>query len=434
MILVVLDTFRRDHVTPCGAPAEQTPNLAELASRGLSLCGLYVPGSWTLPVHASLFTGLPVVEHGADFAFDGLSPGADFDSGFLVRPLAEEFETLAERFVASGFRTALVSGNPILGGALGLDQGFAIRHVERRFQLARNGFLWRHVAAVARQLRGADRVFVFVNITLAHDPYEFPERAPGSDSKPRRQPILLYDAEDPERGLALRAESGDVAARSASQVAAVREAYAWGIRQADRDLGWVLQGLRAEGLLGPDSLLVVTTDHGEFLGERGRFDHRRSVEDPVTSGFAVIVGPGVTPGSSSKVALSSEDLHELLVAARGGRTDHVESWRRRLEARGAPVWSVSLPDPHFLRLSGGRLGGDFEVVGRLREGRVRWRGGVAAGGRTWIEGGRPGSSTVATVDAAERLGTRLQALRSPGPLQLGDEQREALSALGYLSP
>ncbi|MBZ0143181.1 MAG: sulfatase-like hydrolase/transferase [Rhodocyclaceae bacterium] len=434
VILIVLDTFRRDHATPCGGPAEQTPNLTALAARGLTLCGLTVPGSWTLPVHASLFTGLPVVEHGADFAIDGFSPGEDFDPGFLVRPLAEEFETLAEKLAAAGFRTALISGNPLLGGAVGLDQGFDIRRVESRFQLARNGFLWRRVAAVARQLRSAGRAFLFVNVALAHDPFEFSAAAKGSGSGSQRQPILLYDAKIPERSLALRAESGDAAARSASQVAAVREAYAWGVRQADRDLGWILQGLRAEGLLGPDSLLVVTTDHGEFLGEQGRFDHRRSVDDPVTCGFAVIVGPGVIPGSASEVPLQSEDLHELLAAASGGRADHVGPWLQRLEARSAPTWSVSLPDPHFLRLSGGRLGGYFEIVGRSREGRVRWRSELWGGGRAWIESGNSRFAAVPPVNDVVRLGTRLQALRSPGPLRLSEEQRQALTAAGYLSP
>lgn len=435
VILIVLDTFRRDHATPCGGPAEQTPNLTALAARGLTLCGLTVPGSWTLPVHASLFTGMPVVEHGADFAFDGLSPGEDFDPGFLVRPLAEEFETLAEKLAAVGFRTAMVSGNPLLGGAVGLDQGFGIRRVENRFQLARKGFLWRRVAGVARQLRDADRVFLFVNIALAHDPFEFPKRAKITDTEVRRQPITLYDAEIPERSLALRAESGDSAARSASQVAALREAYAWGIRQADFDLGWILQALRAEGLLGPSSLLVVTTDHGEFLGEQGRFDHCRSADEPVTNGFAVILGPGVTPGSTSEASLQSEDLHALLVSASGGRTDYLGPWLQRIEARSAPAWSVSLPDPRFLRLSGGRLGGDFEVLGRLGGGQVRWRGGLSGGGgRAWIEAGNSRFAVAPPVEDAVRLGTRLQALRSPGPLRLSEEQRQALTAAGYLSP
>ena len=60
-------------------------------------------------------------------------------------------------------------------------------------------------------------------------------------------------------------------------LAVVRTAYDWGVHLADRDLGETLALLREEGWLDAASIVAVTSDHGEFLGERGLLDHGRSV-------------------------------------------------------------------------------------------------------------------------------------------------------------
>src|SRR5512138_3439180 len=68
VVFVVLDTVRADHASLCGYERPTTPNLEQLAKLGATFsCDAYAPGSWTLPSHASFFTGVDVATHRVDF-------------------------------------------------------------------------------------------------------------------------------------------------------------------------------------------------------------------------------------------------------------------------------------------------------------------------------------------------------------------------------
>ena len=70
VILVVLDTVRADHLSVCGYSRPTTPFLASLLQKGAHIsCGGVSPAAWTVPSHASLFTGVDVPTHHADFAY-----------------------------------------------------------------------------------------------------------------------------------------------------------------------------------------------------------------------------------------------------------------------------------------------------------------------------------------------------------------------------
>jgi len=434
IVLIVLDTVRRDHVSPCGADSTLTPSLSALAARGVTLCNLVVPGSWTLPVHASLFTGLPVVEHGADFSFDGERAGKIFDPELLIRPLDARFPTLAEEAIERGFRTALVSGNPILAPALGLAQGFERTSVENNFHLARIGFLWRRVRELATAREVSANQFLFVNVSLAHDPFEFPQGAiDEATGQPLRGSFRLYEGTDPRGSLAIRAEtdsSGDVARRMAP---IVRRAYAWGVQQADRDLGLILGQLRGAGMIDERSTIVVTSDHGEFLGENGRFDHCRSVARELVDGFAIVVAPGLTPGSRSETLLQTQDLTQLLRSALKGSDRAGSAWLEALGRRRAVAWSVSLPDPRFFHRTAGRYGRSFDIGVRSEPAAARWTADLApasSGGEYRSEGDDDLRSAFA-ADAGRAM-ARLRTWASLRPDRLDADLRASLQAAGYL--
>src|SRR5438093_3811689 len=88
IVFVVLDTVRADHTSLCGYGRPTTPTLQRLAKQGASYtCDAYAPGDWTLPTHASFFTGVDVVEHGAHFTAIGSKNGIPlFDKDNLVNP------------------------------------------------------------------------------------------------------------------------------------------------------------------------------------------------------------------------------------------------------------------------------------------------------------------------------------------------------------
>lgn len=110
VMLIVLDTFRADWPSVCGGPVP-TPNLEALASReeGHFSCSAVTPGAWTLPSHASYFTGKGVLEHGAHSARG--AGGSFWPPAF---PLDGQHRTLAEEYAAQGYQTVSVSGNPLL--------------------------------------------------------------------------------------------------------------------------------------------------------------------------------------------------------------------------------------------------------------------------------------------------------------------------------
>ncbi|MEC8423465.1 MAG: sulfatase-like hydrolase/transferase, partial [Myxococcota bacterium] len=121
VVLAVLDTVRADHVSDCGGSGQSTPVLSELvAAGGVLSCDAVAPGSWTLPSHASFFTGQPIEAHGAHFVPRDAN---NLLGAMQVRPL-QGARTLAEEFRARGYRTIALSGNPVIAESTGLVRGF----------------------------------------------------------------------------------------------------------------------------------------------------------------------------------------------------------------------------------------------------------------------------------------------------------------------
>ena len=167
ILLVTLDTLRADRVSAYGYPLPTTPQLDALAARGTRFELALAPSSSTAPTHASIFTGLLPSFH---------SVGAH-NSQFALEPTEI---TLAEQLAGAGYRTAAVVSNPLLGRALGLDQGFA--HYDdatlgegpfaSKGRLARNAI----DSALAWLEAHADtRFFFWLHLQDAHGPYATPD-------------------------------------------------------------------------------------------------------------------------------------------------------------------------------------------------------------------------------------------------------------------
>src|SRR5574341_890409 len=109
VLLVVLDSVRADHMSSYGYARETTPFLDRLAREGLRFSQMIVTDPSTLPSHASLFTGLYAVTH-----------GATDESGFLPA----RHRMLAEYAQAAGYRTAAFCTNPWVGPETGFGRGF----------------------------------------------------------------------------------------------------------------------------------------------------------------------------------------------------------------------------------------------------------------------------------------------------------------------
>ena len=256
IILITLDTTRADRLGCYGYRRQTSPNIDKLADESVLYTRAIAPSSWTLPSHASLFTGKFTSSHGARYDPEGPLLLTDAISGpkswdvYRARGLAQNEVTLAEVLKETGYTTAAVVGGPWLKRIFGLNKGFDYYNDSQISTV--NGRLADQVTACALNWLKRTRekkFFLFLNYFDPHGPYSPPEGfalrfLPKGTNFAGRKPTLgetnaLYDAE---------------------------------ILYMDHYVGLLLQKLKAENLYN-NTLIIVTSDHGELFGEHGKFGH-----------------------------------------------------------------------------------------------------------------------------------------------------------------
>jgi arylsulfatase A-like enzyme len=329
VLLLVLDTVRAGSLSLYGYERATSPNLSRFAARGVRFDRAFATAPWTAPSHAGMFTGRLPHE---------LSVGWD-------KPLDTRFPTLAAHLAARGYDTAgFVANTTYCSYETGLDRGFAryedydvtphavwlCSAVVRRSLT----FLEKH-PTLADALRGgggrapsphrkdaaringdllswlsqrpADRpFFAFVNYYDAHHPYLTPE--PDESLSPATDRLLRT-----WWGL-------DKSRLAPGEVAAARDAYDDCITYLDRQIGRLLDELDRQGVLR-DTLVVITADHGEHLGEHDLFGHGTSLYRAELHVPLVILAPDATPGRVVTEPVSLRDLPATIVAALGIASD-----------------------------------------------------------------------------------------------------------------
>jgi len=352
LVLIVMDTVRADRLSVCGHARPTSPTLASLVADGATLrCDAVAPGSWTVPSHASLFTGAPPEVHGAHFA--GAAGEATDVAGLVLRPLDGALPTLAEQLSDAGFQTVGVSANRVLRAETGLQRGFS------HFEVAPLEGGWTDegilppLRRVLRGLREEDGpLFLFVNLFEAHDPW--PEISDGHPFLPPRPGVLRYFAYlpgtrsiDPD-GVWQRYVQGRMTSEGAAALRReVADRYDDGVWRADRSVARVLAELRAHGWDASGRRVVLTADHGEFLGESGLLRHGRVLLE----GNQRV--PLLVHDTEGTVPLAPQLSGRVVPAlVRDGRLPKV------LPLASAAAW----PDPLWREHSGGRWGGSASAA------------------------------------------------------------------------
>jgi len=282
VILIVLDTARRDHFSLYGYTRQTTPFLDSLGVEDGTMVFQHAitPAPWTLPAHASLFTGLYPSAHGVSWANLHLSKDA---------------RTLAEFLHDHGYQTFGLSNNAMIRHANGMTQGFDL-FMEMWRKRVYNPTLrdlgeWTCRKMLDRDDGGALRTnqwisdwfryiydnhrpfFLFVNYMELH----LGPRAP-SDYRMRfvneevGSKLNNLNGQDLYRLLAgdLRLTDGDFET--------LRDLYDGDLLYLDMKVGELIHFLNRKGLLD-NTLLVITSDHGENIGDHGMIDHQLNVYD-----------------------------------------------------------------------------------------------------------------------------------------------------------
>ena len=269
IILVVLDTTRADSVSAYGEVEGTTPNVDALASTGTRFEYAYAPSPWTVSSHASLFSGLRVDEHGV--GLDGIYRAPD------------EIPMLAEGLRAAGYETAGFAENPLVSSEFGLAQGFDHYEVPKLADSVKNAisgdltYEWfdlpRRVAAWQKTRDPSKPAFVFVNIMEAHDPYIVRPTNPWVPSETSRQELDAVVKRHPIANAICRRTP------SRADTELLSGLYLGNVHSADAKLGQVLAALESNSA-GEPRITIVTSDHGEHLGEHDLMGHRFSTRTP----------------------------------------------------------------------------------------------------------------------------------------------------------
>jgi arylsulfatase A-like enzyme len=343
VLLIVMDTVAAGHTSLHGYGRPTSTTLIELAERAIRFESARAASSWTLPSHATMFTGRWLHE---------LSVG-------WLTPLDRTFPTLAEFLRDRGYATAGFVGNTSYCGTdSGLARGYTqyhdfifpeltalktsvlVRRALRGFQaivyfteesLERAGLLghvqrlWRSLdadrkgaAAVNRELllwlsrrtQPERPFFAFLNYFDAHDPYQL---APG-----RLHRFGIEPADSYHRILVQRWWELDKATVPADGVTFAADLYDDCIADLDEQLGKLVDELDQRGVL-EHTWLFITSDHGESFGEHtGIFCHGRSLYDTELHVPLLVLPPGGTVSKRCvKEPVSLRDLAVTIVDVAG---------------------------------------------------------------------------------------------------------------------
>ena len=306
ILLVVFDTARLDAFEPYGAPSQSTPTVAQLASTGSAHAATYSTGCWTVPGHGSMFTGL--LPRSAGLGHVGMTRFREFPATLE----AQRPRLLAEVFTRSGYETAGISSNAWISERTGFSTGFerwtqivGHRAPGIRAQGLRDRAAWYLQALRARHDDGAREVEAllddwlrtrherrpflwFVNLMECHSPY-LPPKPYNRLSAPRRVQAAREAAQHLTVENIWRCTCGGFDVPQPA-IRRMRDLYADSIRQLDAWLARVLDLLERHGVL-EETQVVVTSDHGENLGEGERMGHAFSLDDNLIRVPLVTAGP-----------------------------------------------------------------------------------------------------------------------------------------------
>lgn len=332
ILLLVLDAGRADHLSGYGYSRAAAPNIDRIAAEGVLYEQAISAAVWTVPSHASLFTGMYLSGHGLH--------------GRNLK-LRDDIPTLASFLSAEGYDTAAITANALIGHATGLARGFGqvrdIRNVMQGDPLPRwqqlvnrvyrqlyyggrpnesawfDSGAWRLNFDVKRWLKSRQNqerpFFIFANYMEPHLRYD-PPRA-------FRRRFLSAAQEARWRDVnqnAWRFMSG-AAAMTADDWEILNALYDAELAYVDHRIGQLYDHLAAAGLLD-DTMVIVTADHGENLGEHGLMDHQYCVYDTLTHVPLVIRHPASFPaGHRESAPVQTLDIFPTIAQIMGRDTD-----------------------------------------------------------------------------------------------------------------
>ena len=330
VLLIVLDTVRADHLQPYGYDRETTPTIAALARDGVTFDWAFSTSPWTLPSHVSMFTGLYPHEFDADWTI----------------PFGDGPATIGEALSERGYATAgFIANLGYMTWGQGVDRGFTryedfyLDHrmvtISTNFgkQIANrlfggggtHDYMRNSAGTVTDQFlswleKPRERpFFAFLNYFDAHAHYHAP---PGYDDRwlPKSDIIRRWYATvnpstvDPDGPRTWNQ------AWPREELPGFINAYDGCIRYIDDQLARIVDDLRSRSLLS-NTVIIITSDHGEQFGEHNLVDHSNSLYLPLLHVPLVVSWPERMPrGARVDQPVSLRDLAATILDLTGPGT------------------------------------------------------------------------------------------------------------------
>lgn len=359
VLLITLDTLRADHLSSYGYNRATTPNLDKLASQGALFENAIATSSWTLPSHASLFTGRLPYEHNANW----------------TEPLNGRFPTLAEALAGRGYLTVAFAANySYVASEWGLARGFS------RFEthggslmeeatttvygkkaaltlLPRVGYFdipgRKSASQVNQQLldwmsRKGDRpFFAFLNYFDIHDPYlvKSPQETQFSNEVTRGDLINHQYQGGKFRRKATLTEK---------EIQSEINSYDGCLAYLDARLGELFAELEKRGL-DKNTLVIITSDHGEAFGNHDLFGHGNSLFMETLHVPLIFYWPGKIPAGARVPNVVSLHNVPTTVMQLLGNTSSTEFPGSSLATLWGPSQNTWQAEPVLSELSPGRF-------------------------------------------------------------------------------
>ncbi len=330
IILISIDTLRADHMSLYGYDRLTSPNLDLFASEGTVFADASSVAPWTLPAHASMLTGLYPLSHGL------IEP---------ARKLPEEIPTLAGLLAEGGWHTAAVVNSAWL-----LKKNHEITRdfdefffIEESFeQVLPTKFVADKAIRWIKEAKNS-KLFIFMHYYDVHSDYT---------SMPQYENLFVSDYEGQVDGTTWQlnlasmpdshieschedfdegrcgfggGEDLHVVDSSVNKISLneadiqhMKELYDAGIRQLDAEIGRFLRFLEEGGRL-ENSMVVITSDHGEEFSDHGRFYHFLTTYQEVLRVPVIIRGSGIADGRVISAPVSTVDLAPTILGWAGIR-------------------------------------------------------------------------------------------------------------------
>lgn len=466
VLWIVWDTVRSDRLTPYDSTLETTPKLAEWARGARVYEDVVSVAHSTLPSHASMFTGLTSGQHQTHYSHPRLG---------------DQHDTIAELLKGAGYDTYLWSSNPHVSEQTNLHQGFdTVQHpwdgdrLSEAIEIVRAKVVEDRGTGVAAALEGQVRnwaikasgelaepnlirwlesregdspYFAFLNYMEAHRQY-IPGRAYRERFMTPAQVERSYTID--QSWLTVWKYVFGLHDYSEEDMAIIRATYDATLAELDDLLASLLDALRERGEL-ENTIVILTADHGEHLGEHHLVDHQFTVFEEVLRVPLIVHYPERFEPGRDDSPVSNGDVFPTLLELAGVEPPdlpspmvsllHPAEDRVRLAEHPVP----HLPPVNLVRRVVPTLNVSTMAVsmcalyqgGRkliYREGIDNWVFDVASDPRETrpIENEQIESALVAQLGVFLQRYPALPAEDEPPPPELDEEQREGLRSLGYL--